>query len=302
MSDHLPKYGGKRVREKPVVDSARPKLFTIVTAVFNDAEGAEQTIQSVLDQSYDGFEYIIIDGGSTDGTLDVLRRYEHAIDYWVSEPDRGVYDAFNKACRLARGEWTIFLGAGDAFHDPDVLTRVARELLRVGEETEIVYGRVSVNDGHNVSVELLNEQWSQIQGRWSSGRPLFPHHQGVFHRKRLLAGKPFDSRYKIAADSKLLYESFRTSDPVFIDTVISVATLGGVSTSPRHSIATANEILQINHELGFGNYPHQLWFYLKSVCKSLMYRIGGDRLAKLYIDRYRQLTGRQRKWSRYTAK
>src|SRR5271155_2346515 len=172
------KSGGKRLGGVPLLNNSKHPLFTVVTAVFNGAERLESTILSVLSQGYADVEYIIIDGGSTDGTLDILRKYENSIDYWISEPDKGVYDAFNKACRLVTGEWTIFLGAGDLFYDDDVLTSMAEVVRDVISETEIVYGKVSLTNSAEMPIETLNLPWNQMSGRWSCGRPMVPHHQG----------------------------------------------------------------------------------------------------------------------------
>lgn len=90
-------------------------LITVITVVYNGAEHLEETIESVIHQTYDNVEYIIIDGGSTDGTLDILRKYAHAIDYWVSEKDEGIYDAMNKGGGLALGKGINFLNSGDFF-------------------------------------------------------------------------------------------------------------------------------------------------------------------------------------------
>ena len=129
------KSGGKRLGAVSVLK--RP-LFTVVTAVFNGSERLESTILSVLSQKCDDVEHVIIDGGSTDGTIQTLRKYNNSVDYWLSEPDQGVYDAFNKACRLIRGRWTIFLGAGDQFYDANVLTSMSEVVQDVCLETEIV--------------------------------------------------------------------------------------------------------------------------------------------------------------------
>ncbi len=90
-------------------------LISVITVVFNGEKYLEQTIQSVINQTYDNVEYIIIDGGSTDGTLDVIRKYEGMVDYWVSEGDEGISDAFNKGIELCSGEWHIILNADDWF-------------------------------------------------------------------------------------------------------------------------------------------------------------------------------------------
>jgi glycosyltransferase involved in cell wall biosynthesis len=99
-------------------------LITIITIVYNGEKYLEETIQSVINQTYDNVEYIIIDGGSTDGTVDIIRKYEHAIDYWVSEKDHGIYDAMNKGIFLATGEWINFMNAGDLFYNQKVLDKI----------------------------------------------------------------------------------------------------------------------------------------------------------------------------------
>jgi len=289
--------GGKRLNAESSQSNMNNPLFTVITVVFNGAKELESTIQSVQNQSCRNLEYVVIDGGSTDGTLDVLRRYENLIGYWMSGPDKGVYDAFNKACRLIKGEWTIFLGAGDVFYDAEVLESMTEAVQNVSAETEIVYGKVCVVNEQNSSSELLNWPWPQMRDTWQGGRPMVPHHQGVFHRKRLLSMEsPFDISYRIAADSKLFYTSISRVDPAFADVVVARSLLGGLSTEPKYYIDNLNEIVRINSEFGFVNQPHLLWFYLKSVVKYSIFKAGNDRLAKRFVDIYRQLTGRKPKW------
>ena len=289
------KSGGKRHSQVCLGDSSKRPLFTVITAVFNGSDRLESTILSVLSQGYADVEHIIIDGGSTDGTLDILHKYDNSIDYWVSEPDKGVYDAFNKACRLVTGEWTIFLGAGDLFYDDDVLISMAEVVRDVGLETEIVYGKVRITRRGKIPVETLNSPWNQMCGRWRSGRPMVPHHQGVFHRHRILSvDAPFDITFKIAADSKLLYSSIQRAQPVFSNIVVASASIGGVSTDVRYSMTVAKEIARINREFGFTNYPHQLWFYSKAILKMTINKLGGETVSMVCIDEYRMLTGRER--------
>lgn len=294
----LPNSGGKRMTGLSPNEAQDGPRITVVTAVFNGIDSLEQTIQSVFDQTYSNVEYIIVDGGSTDGTVDLIRKHEDRIDFWISEPDKGVYDAFNKSGPYATGEWTIFLGAGDRFCNPEVLSIVAETLRGAPPDAELAYGRVSVAGPSHSPAKILNRPWEEMRGRWLGGRPVLPHHQGVLHRRKLLAQEaPFDTSYGIVADSKLVYQSLQRTEPIFCDAVIAVAPLGGVSTDPKYFLRTAHEIMKLNRELGYGNYTHQLWFYLKTIGKVLLYRVSGETKSKRLIDEYRVMTGRGRKWT-----
>ena len=105
-------------------NSESKPLLTIITAVFNGEKNLEETILSIINQTYDNVEFIIIDGGSTDSTLNIIKKYEHAIDYWVSEPDGGISDAFNKGVQLACGDYVNFQGDGDGFYATDSLEKI----------------------------------------------------------------------------------------------------------------------------------------------------------------------------------
>ena len=102
------------------MSSVRP-LVSVVTVVFNGEKYLEETIQSVINQTYDNVEYTLIDGGSTDGTVDIIRKYEDKIAYWISEPDNGIFDAMNKGADKATGEYIYYLNAGDVFYSRNTL-------------------------------------------------------------------------------------------------------------------------------------------------------------------------------------
>jgi glycosyltransferase involved in cell wall biosynthesis len=142
--DHASISGGKRMKGiLPHSDADHP-LLTVVTAVFNGSKTLEATIQSVLSQTYSNIEYMIIDGGSTDGTLDVIRKYDDAIDYWLSEPDKGVYDAMNKGIKASTGTWLNFLNANDLYTDCTIIESVARKHF-LGE-SKFIYSDVMLKD------------------------------------------------------------------------------------------------------------------------------------------------------------
>ena len=110
-------------------------LISIVTVVFNSEDYLEEAIKSVINQSYDNLEYIIIDGGSTDGSLDIIKDYSSQINYWVSEKDRGVFDAWNKALKLSKGQWIGFLGSDDFYE----LNAIQKYVEKINSLSEVEY-------------------------------------------------------------------------------------------------------------------------------------------------------------------
>jgi len=140
-------------------------LISIVTISYNCADAIERTIQSVLSQRFTEYEYIIIDGGSTDGTADIIRRYSESLSYWVSERDRGIGDAFNKGIAAAKGRYVNLLNAGDSFVSPGTLEEVAPYLtaplvtFRFMEENSGEHSRlVSENETNIEKKALLGHQ------------------------------------------------------------------------------------------------------------------------------------------------
>ena len=117
-------------------------LISIITVVFNGEKYLEETIQSVINQTYSNVEYIIIDGGSSDGTLDIIKKYEERIDYWVSEKDRGIYDAMNKGIDVASGKWLNFMNGGDEFYDNKVIENIFKNCSY--EDEYVIHGKVAL--------------------------------------------------------------------------------------------------------------------------------------------------------------
>ena len=140
LNDDRKGEGGLRLKSVFKKTSNSQPLVTIITVVFNGKDYLESTIQSVLNQSYGNLEYIIIDGGSTDGSIDIIRKYEDRLDYWVSEKDQGISDAFNKGVVLANGDYINFQGDGDGFLEPDLVERLLEGADPVKEV--LICGRV----------------------------------------------------------------------------------------------------------------------------------------------------------------
>jgi glycosyltransferase involved in cell wall biosynthesis len=161
-------------------------LISVITVVYNGSKTCEKTIKSVINQTYDNVEYIIIDGGSTDGTLDIIEKYEDKIDYWISEKDSGIYDAMNKGIKVANGDWIYFLGADDILFD--VLDDLFKEL---DIEKNAVYGDAYVPKQH----KLYN-------GKFTKFKLFFNNicHQAIFYNKKVFQNRQFDLKYKFLSD------------------------------------------------------------------------------------------------------
>jgi glycosyltransferase involved in cell wall biosynthesis len=172
-----------------------PKV-SIITAVFNAAETVEATIQSVLGLDYPSVEYIVIDGGSTDGTVDIIKRYRSQIHAFVSEKDNGVFDAMNKGIKLATGKWVNFMNAGDTFCSPGILNEMN---LPGYPDAGIVYGdTLLANDRSKVpAFNISSLQFGQL---------MTCHQSMIFNKERLKDKLVYNSAYKIYADLKLVID------------------------------------------------------------------------------------------------
>lgn len=173
-------------------------LISVVTVCFNAVKDIEKTILSVINQTYENIEYIIIDGGSTDGTVDVIKKYADRITYWISEPDKGIYDAMNKGIKVATGEWINFMNAGDSFYSKDVIEKF---LPFIDEDTYIAYGDTMMicSFGNVLRKNLPIEAMTHS---------MVPGHQATlintdYHRRHL-----YDTSYKSSADFDFFHKAY----------------------------------------------------------------------------------------------
>ncbi len=120
------------------MNSVQPSI-SIVTVVYNGVDLLEGTILSVIQQSYPNIEYLVIDGASTDGTLDIIQKFESKISTWISEPDKGLYDAMNKGIKMATGDFICFMNCGDKLYADDTLSKAVQNMP---VETDVIYGEV----------------------------------------------------------------------------------------------------------------------------------------------------------------
>jgi glycosyltransferase involved in cell wall biosynthesis len=173
-------------------------LITVITVVYNGAKYLEDTIKSVINQTYPNVEYIIIDGGSTDGTIDIIKKYEDYIDYWVSEPDRGIYDAMNKGISITFGEWLNTLNSGDSYYNLMVIENIFSK--EVDMDVYGIAGSWVCDYKGNIILHLPNPYKILEKPGWHIN------HQAFFYRKithKILGLYSID--YRIASDHEYYF-------------------------------------------------------------------------------------------------
>ena len=192
-------------------DASSP-LISIITVVYNNVESIEETILSVINQTYSNVEYIVIDGGSTDGTVDVIKQYNAQIDYWISEPDAGIYDAMNKGLIYATGKWVNFMNSGDMFFQNDVLMQL---LKYFASDNDVIYGDVE----YRYKGVRFVRRARNVKYMWTG---MIASHQSFFVKRRLHQNNPFILDYKLSADYHFLYSLyFRGMRFQYVSTIVS---------------------------------------------------------------------------------
>lgn len=204
-------------------------LLSVITVVLNCVNTIERTIKSVINQQIGDVEYIVIDGGSTDGTLDIIKKYNNEIAYWISELDQGLYDAMNKGIKKATGEWIAFMNADD-WYEPSAFVKF--RAIAEKASSDIIYGKVN---------KFENGKKEGYVGIAQNTNPEEVHggniycHQGLFIKRKLFEEIGlYDCKYKVLADYDWILKAHnRGIVPEFVDFCVANFTMGGISSSPK---------------------------------------------------------------------
>ena len=220
--------------------ATKPPYISVITVSFNAADFIEQTIQSVLSQSYPALEYIIIDGGSTDGTVDIIRRYASRLAYWHSRPDRGVAPAFNLGLAQAHGEWLLYLNADDLLLEPTGIEHLAAHLAQ-HQDADVVFGQMVslTREEHPKPVPLCRiggHPW-----RWGEFRRMnmIPHQAAFTRRAYFERVGGFDETFRIAMDYDHFLRARENLRAHFVPLVLVGMRAGGVCV--EHVVDTLRE-------------------------------------------------------------
>jgi glycosyltransferase involved in cell wall biosynthesis len=228
-------------------------LVSIITAVYNGNAAIEKTIKSVVNQNYPNFEYLVIDGGSTDGTVETLKKYNNVIDYWVSEPDKGVYDALNKGIDLAKGEWLYFLGADDRLADEDVLSFIFSK----PPKSKMLYGNV-----------VWGKTGRIYDGKFSKMKLCYKNicHQAIFYHRDLfrILGK-FELNYPFWADYLFNMQAFAAKEvkPIFVNKIVAVYSIEGISSRTADHVFEKDRAILIKRLFGIWHFIYFKCLYNK---------------------------------------
>lgn len=223
--------------------------ISIITVCYNAVSTLEETVLSVLNQTYPNIEYIIIDGGSIDGSVDIIKKYADRLAYWISEPDNGIYDAMNKGVSVASGDWINFMNAGDSFYCNETISALFVE--SIAENVASVFGNTIFRyPAKDVLIEYKSSSMHSVMPAC---------HQSIFCRRQVLLDFPFNLKYKIAADYDFFYRVKKAGwQYKFVNCIVAIYdATGGISS--RSTLRTQKEIFRIKYSIWLGSVLYLLF-------------------------------------------
>ncbi len=240
--------------------------FSIITVTYNAGNVLENTIQSVLAQSYDNYEYILVDGGSNDNTMEIVDKYREHFSQIINEPDHGIYDAMNKGFRLATGDYLCFLNAGDKLHEEDTLQLIVYTMQGKNKLPDIIYGETMIVDAEGQLLGMRRLSTPEVL-TWKSFRSGMCVCHQAFLAKRELA-VPYNLTYRFSADFDWCIrvmkksESFHNTHLVLIDYLDE-----GMTTRNRKASLKERFRIMVRH-YGWGStVSYHIWFVLRLIFK-----------------------------------
>ncbi len=237
-----------------------PRL-SIITVTFNCKEDLQFTLDSVFSQDYTNFELIIIDGASTDGTVDLIKVYADDITFWLSEPDKGIYDAMNKGLKQATGDYVLFLNAGDLFYSSETLKRVNFE---GNPSADIFYGETLILNEQREQVGLRRKSLTKQLVWQDFKRGMVVCHQSVIVKRSIAVS--YDLKYEVSSDIDWVLRCLKlSSQTVYVPYPISQFVEGGVSSINRRESWNERWVIMKNH---FG-WVKTLMYHVVIVCSCL---------------------------------
>ena len=273
---------------------------SVVIGVKNGAATLRRCLDSIAAQDYTPRETVVVDSASTDGTQELLEEYKRAgtVTDYISEPDRGLYEAWNKGVRRAQGEWICFLGCDDLFHSPAAL-RLLMEGAKGARDARLVYGLVNRVTANGFVAETWGWPWgADKRSGCHAGLVMIPHPGSLHHRSLFEERGLFDESYRVAGDYELVLREVLHRDPHFVNHVVVDMSFGGMSSRPATMYRTLQEVQRARRANGLHGKPARLRQALAAAwLGSWIHRLFGDRAYRFCADLYRQMRGKPRIWT-----
>jgi glycosyltransferase involved in cell wall biosynthesis len=239
--------------------------FSIITVTYNAEKVIEETIQSVITQTYKNYEYIIIDGASKDNTLSVIDKYKDMISSVVSEPDKGLYDAMNKGIAAATGDYLCFLNAGDSFHEDDTLQLMVHS-IDDNELPDVLYGETAIvnKEGHFLHMRRLQTPEKLTWKSFKQG--MLVCHQAFFARRSLT--EPFNLSYRFSADFDWCIRVMKKAKTLHNTHITVIDYLDEGLTTQNHKASLKERFrIMAKHYGWISTVAHHVWFVIRLIVK-----------------------------------
>jgi glycosyltransferase involved in cell wall biosynthesis len=273
-------------------------LISVIVAVYNGAATLQQCIDSIAAQTYPHVEFILIDGASKDATLDIVKANEANIACWMSEPDSGIYDAWNKGLCKANGDWVCFLGADDYLWSDYALERTAAALAVLSPDIRIAYGQVMLLGQGDKPLFPIGEPWGSVKKKFK--QVMCIPHPGLMHRRSLFKDNGcFNDAFKIAGDYELMLRELLVAEAKFLPEITVVGMRqGGVSSTPGNTLRSLMEVRRAQKMHGL-SLPGMHWMLAvaRIYIRITLWRLLGERHARRVLDFGRKLNGQAPYWT-----
>ena len=254
-------------------------VITIIIATYNCVKYIEQCLKSITLQNYLNIELIVIDGGSTDGTVEVIKKYSNTIYYWISEKDNGLSNAWNKAIEKSSGDWLYFMGGDDFLTKESIISECERILINCPKNINIAYGNIILTTEQGIPLYIQGQSWELSKELFKSQMSI--PHQGVFHRMELFKKYGnFNEEYKITADYELLMRELKNNDAFYLEGInVAYMRRGGLSTHRKNTFITLIEFAKVRKK-HLRVVPGILWYLkiLKEIIRILLLQMLGEKL------------------------
>ncbi len=241
------------------------KTLSVITVTYNAEKTLERTLKSVREQSYPDIEHIVVDGKSEDGTVELIRKFDNEKLKWVSEPDKGLYDAMNKAANLAKGDYLCFLNAGDTFFDTQTVEKIFRSFPD-NKSPDILYGETAIVDNDGRFLHMRRLEAPQTLSWKSFKQGMMVCHQAFIVKLSLF--EPYDLQYLFSSDFDWAIRMIKKARKIHNTrlTLINYLNEGMTTTNRKASLKERYQIMA-KHYGASSTFLHHIWFAVRAIIK-----------------------------------